>query len=404
MLLRSEIVTPTPIQEQAIPVAIAGGDVVGIAQTGTGKTLAFGLPLIARLQPGKIGLVLAPTRELAQQIADTFHKLNVRTLLIVGGASMNMQVRALRGSLQVIVATPGRLMDHMGQGTLRLNNVQMVVLDEADRMFDMGFAPAIHRILEATPKARQTMLFSATMPREISDLAANYLVNPKRVEVAKPNAVPELVKHELIYLGNGEKPAMLANLLYENKGTVLVFARTRHGARKLAKAIRMDGHTAAELHSDRTLNQRREALHGFKTGAYRILVATDIAARGIDVKDISLVINHDVPENPEDYIHRIGRTGRAGAHGRAVTLALPDQAKDIHDIERILGTGLNLSELSTVIPNQVRAHFRSTPTRQSKLRPAEKFIPKPSKGRYHARPSGPDSRPGGLFGQNRRGR
>ncbi|MGV3615718.1 MAG: DEAD/DEAH box helicase [Fimbriimonas sp.] len=353
-LNRLGFVTPTPIQENAIPVALTGRDVVGIAQTGTGKTLAFGLPMLARLKAGQNALVIAPTRELAQQIEDSLRALGASTVLLIGGASMHRQVQQLRARPTVFVATPGRLIDHLQQRTIRLDRVGVVVLDEADRMLDMGFAPAIRRILDVVPLERQTMLFSATMPKEIAELAQRYLRDPIRVEIARAGTATELVSQELLVVLKEEKNDVLKELLYENPGTVLVFARTRHGARKLARTVRELGHSAAELHSDRTLAQRKAALDGFKKGAYRVLVATDIAARGIDVKEIALVVNFDLPDNPEDYVHRIGRTGRAGASGRAVTLATPDQGGDVRDIERLIKTELPVSERSRAVIDRPR--------------------------------------------------
>ena len=358
-LLHLNITIPTPIQEAAIPIASSGRDLIGIAQTGTGKTLGFALPMIERLQQNQVGLVLAPTRELAQQISETFQKLNCSTVLVIGGAPMNRQIHQLRGRYSVIVATPGRLQDHLDQGTLRLDKVSIVVLDEADRMLDMGFAPQIKRILDVSPKNRQTLLFSATMPKEIAELAARHLRDPQRVDVHRSGATPELVEQELIVVEFEDKQPLLRELLTEHGGSVLVFARTRHGARKLAKAVRDQGHTAAELHADRTFAQRRTALQGFKDGMFRVLVATDIAARGIDVKEISLVINYDVPEKAEDYMHRIGRTGRAGATGKAITIAIPSQSNDVRDIERLLGSRL---------PTTRRAPF---PRSERPARPAE---------------------------------
>lgn len=331
------IIIPTPIQAGSIPVALGGQDVIGLAQTGTGKTLAFGIPMSLSLGRGKVGLVLAPTRELAQQICESLAILDMQTVLVVGGSPMGRQVRELRMPHDVVVATPGRLMDHMRQKTYRLNRVQIVVLDEADRMLDMGFAPDIEQILAASPEERQTMLFSATMPGEIEDLSGKFLRSPERIEVAPQGSASELVDQELVYLRHEAKFEALNDALSKAEGTVLVFTRTRHGARKLALGLREWGHTAAEIHADRTLAQRREALGGFKNGRYRILVATDIAARGIDVKDISLVVNYDVPEHAEDYVHRIGRTGRAGAKGRSVTLALTNQKRLIRNIERVMG-------------------------------------------------------------------
>ena len=331
---RLGFVTPTPIQRDAIPLALEGRDLVGIAQTGTGKTLAFGLPIAQNLRQGEVALVLAPTRELALQIEEVLAQLNLKTAVLIGGASMGKQISQLRARPAVIVATPGRLLDHMSQKTLDLGCVSIVVLDEGDRMLDMGFAPAVRKILDKVPKQRQTMLFSATMPREIADLASEYLVRPTTVEVARSGTAAAEVVQQLVILNKEDKPTMLNSLLAEHKGSILVFARTRHGARKIARGVYKMGHASAELHSDRTLAQRRAALDGF--------------TRGIDVKDISLVINYDVSEKAEDYVHRIGRTGRAGAEGLAITLATPDQQKYVRDIERLLRTHLTLSKHSAV--------------------------------------------------------
>lgn len=337
VLSRQKIVEPTPIQEQAIPVALTGRDVMGLAQTGTGKTLAFGLPIAENLRRGESALVLAPTRELAYQICETLDLLGLRMVVVVGGESMGKQVGALRRPYDVIVATPGRLMDHMQQRTVRFDRVRTVVLDEADRMLDMGFAPAIEKILAVCPKERQTLLFSATMPASIEKLAGRYLNRPVKVEVSRAWTANEMVDQRVLYVEHEAKRAELGRLLSVDSGTVLVFTRTKHGARKLTKALREDGVKAAEIHANRTLAQRREALEGFKDGRYRVLVATDIAARGIDVKEISMVVNFDVPEHSEDYVHRIGRTGRAGSTGYAVTLALPGQKRLIAAIEKLMG-------------------------------------------------------------------
>lgn len=360
---------PTPIQNLAIPPAREGRDVVGIAQTGTGKTLAFGLPIAER---DEAALVLVPTRELALQVEETLRKLNLKTVCLIGGAPMGPQVRALKGALDVVIATPGRLEDHLNQRTVDLRKVGIVVLDEADRMMDMGFLPAIKRILAQTPKERQTMLFSATMPAEIADLATSFQRDPVRVEAERAGTAAETIDQELIVVNHEAKKDLLGELLREHPGTVLVFARTRHGARKVAKAVRAMGHTAAELHSDRTLAQRRSALQGFKSGMHRVLVATDIAARGIDVKGISLVINYDLPDNPEDYVHRIGRTGRAGANGLAITMATPEQQKDVLQIEKVLRTEIPLGKASLPLhrpakggapngANHQRRHFSRRP-------------------------------------------
>lgn len=332
---------PTPIQRQAISPAMEGKDIVGIAQTGTGKTLAFGLPLLQRLRGSRgIGLVVLPTRELAIQAEEMLqkigHSLGLVTAVLIGGENMGRQVAALRRRPNIIIATPGRLIDHIESGNLKLDSVQIIVLDEADRMLDIGFAPQIKKILALVPAQRQTMLFSATMPPEIVQIATKYMVSPVRVEVAPAGTAAELVDQEIFLVKKELKFALLADLLNECRGTVLVFSRTKHGARKICAAIRSMGHKVAEIHSNRSLGQRKEAMAGFKTGRFRILVATDIAARGIDVRGIELVINYDLPDNSQDYVHRIGRTGRAGVVGRAVSFAMPDQQRDVRDIERLI--------------------------------------------------------------------
>jgi ATP-dependent RNA helicase RhlE len=342
-----QIMNPTPIQEMAIPVVLSKKDLIGIAQTGTGKTLAFGLPMLMNLKGQDQGLVLAPTRELAMQIEETFRKLGVRTALLIGGAPMNRQIQQLRSNPRVIVATPGRMQDHMNQRLIDLRYIQCVVLDEADRMLDMGFITAIREILSKTPKTRQTLLFSATFPRIVEDIAEDFMIDPERVQIKQERLTASTVTQELIVIDKESKAEMLTQLLYANKGTILVFSRTRHGARKIAQSINRQGHTAAEIHSDRTLAQRIAALNGFKSGQYRILVATDIAARGIDVKDISLVINYDIPECADDYVHRIGRTGRAGKTGHAITMVAPDQHRDVRDIEKLISMKFETSTHST---------------------------------------------------------
>jgi ATP-dependent RNA helicase RhlE len=340
--------TPTPIQAQAIPELLDGADVIGLAQTGTGKTLAFAAPMAAMLRRGELGLVLAPTRELAQQIEETFAKLGVHTALLVGGTPIRPQITALKRYPDVVIATPGRLIDHLENRTIDLRCVAMLVLDEADRMLDIGFAPAIKRIVRETPDDRQTMLFSATFGKEIERMAEQYLFEPVRIEVERAGTAAKDVEHELIVVEQDEKTRVLKSILREFRGSVLVFTRTRHGARRLTRTVRENGHTVAELHADRTLDQRREALQGFKDGKYRVLVATDIAARGIDVKEIGMVLNFDVPKSAEDYVHRIGRTGRAGAQGLAVTFATPDQGGEVRGIEKLVQFPLPVSSRSSV--------------------------------------------------------
>lgn len=348
ILARLKFAIPTPIQERAIPAAIEGKDLIGIAQTGTGKTLAFGIPMIQRIAQTKTkGIVILPTRELALQVNDALQQvgqsLNLKTAVLIGGASMGPQISALRKDPHIIIGTPGRIIDHLGQKTLSLESISILVLDEADRMLDMGFAPQIKQILNKVPKNRQTMLFSATMPDDIVRMATQHMKLPFRVEIARSGTAPEKVLQELFIVKKEDKIKLLSKLLAEYRGSVLIFARTKHGARKISQAVKNMGHIAAEIHSNRSLGQRRDALDGFKSGRYRVLVATDIASRGIDVVGIELVLNYDIPENPEDYIHRIGRTARAGTPGKAISFATPDQKSAVRDIEKLLRTAIAVS-------------------------------------------------------------
>jgi len=342
---------PTPIQAKSIPIAIEGQDLIGIAQTGTGKTLAFAIPLIQRLArvKGK-GLILLPTRELALQANEVFQQIGrgigLRTAVLIGGASMANQQKELRAKPHIIVATPGRLIDHIEQRTVKLDDVSVLVLDEADRMLDMGFLPQITKILAVMPKDRQTLLFSATMPESILKIIAKHMKLPVSVEIARQGTTAERVTQELYIIQKDAKSRLLDKILGERRGSVLVFSRTKHGAKKIARSVRDMGHAAAEIHANRSLAQRREALDGFKSGKYRVLVATDIAARGIDVKNIELVVNYDLPDNPEDYVHRIGRTGRADASGHAISFATPDQRSDIRDIERLIRKPLPVAQVA----------------------------------------------------------
>ncbi|MDP1709409.1 MAG: DEAD/DEAH box helicase, partial [Candidatus Komeilibacteria bacterium] len=306
----NKFTTPTPIQHQCIPEGILGKDIVGIAQTGTGKTLAFGIPLLQRLAIHKgQALILVPTRELALQADEMLHKigrpLGLRTAVVIGGVSSDQQVRMLRNNPHIVIATPGRLIDHLQQNNYSLDRLRVIVLDEADRMFDIGFLPYIKRILEAAPKDRQTLLFSATMPTAIASIAARHMKMPIRIEVAPSGTTVENVEQEIFILQKQQKLQLLEKLLTENSGTILIFSRTKYGAKKITSIIRAMKIPVAEIHSNRSQAQRTEAMTGFKHGKYRVLVATDIAARGIDVSNISLVINYDLPENCEDYVHRI---------------------------------------------------------------------------------------------------
>ncbi|MCX6743635.1 MAG: DEAD/DEAH box helicase, partial [Candidatus Parcubacteria bacterium] len=334
ILSRLNYKTPTPIQRQAIPIALQGKDLVGVAQTGTGKTLAFGLPMIQRLnQVNGQGLIVLPTRELAVQVDEALRKVGtksgLRTAVLIGGTPIYAQIQAIKRQPHIIIATPGRLNDHLQQRTLNLKNVKIVVLDEADRMLDMGFAPQIKKIFQELPRDRQTMLFSATIPQEIMKMATSYLKLPIRIEVAPTGTTAENVSQEIFIIPKDAKTRLVDKLLEQYLGPTLIFTRTKHGAKKLTRAIRDMGHSAAEIHSNRSLSQRRDALQGFKTGKYRVLVATDIASRGIDVTGIELVINFDLPTQTEDYVHRIGRTARAGASGHAISLATPDQRREL---------------------------------------------------------------------------
>ncbi|NTV65793.1 MAG: DEAD/DEAH box helicase [Oscillochloris sp.] len=345
---------PTPIQAQAIPIALAGENLIGLAQTGTGKTAAFVLPILHRLlhtrQSGTQALIITPTRELAEQINDAIHDLGkgtgLRSVPIYGGVGMEPQERALRAGVEIVVACPGRLLDHMGRGTTRLNGVQTLVLDEADRMLDMGFLPAIQRILAALPTRRQTMLFSATLPAELQDLASSTAPNARLVQIGIIRPA-HTITHAIYPVAPHRKTALLLDLLHKaNSGSVLVFTRTKHRANRLLQQIAREGHSAAVLHSNKSQNQRQIALDGFRDGRFRILVATDIAARGLDVERISHVINYDIPDTPDAYIHRIGRTGRATRSGDAFTLVTPEDHSQVRAIERAIGTPLERRQLA----------------------------------------------------------
>ncbi len=387
ILAKLNLKIPTPIQEQSIPIAIEGKDLMGIAQTGTGKTLAFGIPLVQHMLKGEgIGLVIVPTRELAAQVSDVLQKvgtpLGLRGATLIGGESMSYQIRRLARNPNIVIGTPGRIIDHLKQKTLSLAKVRVLVLDEADRMLDMGFAPQLRQILPALPRDRQTMLFSATMPEQIVTIARAYLKLPVRVEIARSGSTAKDVTQELFFVPQEAKPRLLEKLLQEYRGSVLVFSRTKFSAKKIAAYLRALGHAAAEIHSNRSLSQRREALEGFKRGAYRILAATDIAARGIDVQNIELVVNYDLPMSAEDYVHRIGRTGRAGGSGHAISFARPNQRGDVYAIERLIRSVLPVSKLP-VLPPPVPSTFKSMPEESS--RPPRRFSSVPSYGRARTR-------------------
>jgi len=336
---------------------------VGIAQTGTGKTLAFSIPMVQRLANSKgLGLVILPTRELALQIDNELHRvgdsLGLRTAVLIGGLSIRPQTEAIRRNPHIIIATPGRLIDHLRQKTVSLGRVNILVLDEADRMLDMGFLPQIRDILKAVPKERQTMIFSATISPEIMKIASANMKLPIRIEIAPTGTTVENVTQEIFIVAKDAKMRLLEKILNQYAGPVLIFTRTKYGARRLAHAIKGMGHIAAEIHSNRSLAQRRSALEGFKAGRYRVLVATDIMARGIDVVGIELVINYDLPSQSEAYVHRIGRTARAGMDGRAISFAMPGEQKEIRAIERLIRKNIKISPLPELPPGR---SFSSAP-------------------------------------------
>jgi ATP-dependent RNA helicase RhlE len=343
----------TPIQAEAIPPALAGRNLVGLAQTGTGKTAAFVLPMLQRLRAGKPGgvraLIVTPTRELADQVNATVvalgRGLGLRSAAIYGGVGMIPQERALRAGVDIVVACPGRLLDHLGRGTVRLDRVEILVLDEADRMFDMGFLPSIKRILQALPAKRQSMLFSATLAPELRELVAVAAPQATVVQIGQVRPA-HTIAHALYPVQAHHKTALLLALLRQaGSGSVLVFTRTKHRANRLLQQIAREGHSAAALHSNRSQNQRQIAMDGFRDGRFRVLVATDIAARGIDVDRVSHVINYDVPDTPDAYIHRIGRTGRAERSGEAFTLVTPDDNQQVRAIEKLVGKPLERRQL-----------------------------------------------------------
>lgn len=347
-IARAGYTNPTPIQTAAIPPILAGKDIIGTAQTGTGKTAAFVLPILHKLLNGPRGqtraLIITPTRELAEQIHQTIQEFSTGTRLrsatIYGGVGAAPQIKALQAGVEILVACPGRLLDHLDQKHASLGNVEVLVLDEADRMFDMGFLPSVRRILKYLPTRRQTMLFSATFPAEIEQLASQTLDHPQRVAVGIDRPA-HTVSHALYPVESHLKtPLLLALLEKTDTGSVLIFARTKHRAQKVAVQLGRAGYRVTSLHGNRSQNQRQSALSGFKSGAYQIMVATDIAARGLDVESISHVINYDMPDTPEAYIHRIGRTGRAERLGDAFTLVTSDDSDGVRILEKMIGQRL----------------------------------------------------------------
>lgn len=339
---------PTPIQEKAIPPVLAGRDLFGCAQTGTGKTAAFAVPILQVLGDGGVrprrirSLVLTPTRELALQIYESFRAYgrytDLRPCVVFGGVPQKAQVESLRRGVDILVATPGRLGDLMNQGFIRLNDVKIFVLDEADRMLDMGFINDVKKISSKLPAERQTLLFSATMPPEIGEIAASILKSPQKIMVAPPATTVDAIEQSVYFVDKANKPNLLNHLLHDKSiRSALVFTRTKHGADRVVRSLVKAGIDAQSIHGDKSQRARQNALGSFRKGGLRVLVATDIAARGIDVEDISCVFNYDIPEVPETYVHRIGRTGRAGQSGRAVAFCCIDEKKDLDGIEKLIG-------------------------------------------------------------------
>ena len=347
----AEFKTPTPIQSQSIPISLEGKDVLGTAQTGTGKTLAFTIPMLNKLLKNKqaMALIICPTRELATQVMETVLKLNIREIgignaLLIGGESMQKQLRQLKKGARIIVGTPGRINDHIERKSLNLSRVNYLVLDETDRMLDMGFTPQIEIILKFIPKDHQTLLFSATLPENILKISQKYLNNPERVSVGSLSTPIEKIKQETFQITADKKYHELINQLVERSGSILVFVKTKHGADKIVKRLKYDGHKADAIHGNLRQSKRDRVIRGFRNGNSRILIATDVAARGLDIPVIKHVINYDLPQVPEDYIHRIGRTGRAGKDGSALTFLTNNDRSMWRSIQKLIDPDFKVKE------------------------------------------------------------
>lgn len=380
--------TPTPIQAQAIPVVLRGADLLASAQTGTGKTAGFMLPILHRLA-GKPRakanhasvLILAPTRELAAQIHESVLQygkyLHLRSAVVFGGVKINPQMQKLRGGVEILIATPGRLMDLFQQRAIRLDEVEILVLDEADRMLDMGFVHAIKKIMTYLPKARQTLLFSATFSSDICQMAKEFLKSPVEISVTPRNATAATVSQKIHPVDKARKSALLSHLLRnEDWAQALVFSRTKHGANKLVKLLATDGIEAVAIHGNKSQSQRTKALADFKAGKVHVMVATDIAARGIDIDQLPVVVNFDLPDVAEDYVHRIGRTGRAGSVGGAISLVSADEINQLHEIEKLIKRRLDRIEIDGFEPTHNLPAAGAAPTAAARNRPARSFNPK----------------------------
>jgi len=407
--------TPTPIQSEAIPVALKGRDILGCAQTGTGKTAAFAIPILQLLnQQHQSGvdrktikvLIVTPTRELAIQIGDSFtaygRNLNIKHTVIFGGVPQNAQVNALQRGVEILIATPGRLLDLMNQKYITLKNINILVLDEADRMLDMGFIHDVKKILAAVPQKRQTLFFSATMPPEIVKLSSSILHQPVKIEVTPQSSTVDIIEQSVYFVAKADKPSLLMHILKDQSlETVLVFTRTKHGADKVVRILNKGNIKAEAIHGNKTQNNRQRALNNFKSKAIRVLVASDIAARGIDIEELSCVINLDTPNIPETYVHRIGRTGRAGAEGIAMSFCDVDEKPYLKDIEKLIGKKIPVvtNQPFPLDPNAkiVRPEKQARPERSQRpeRKPRPERSPKPQqemKSTHESRPSGEHNR------------
>jgi len=382
-LAAAQFTNLTPIQERAIPPALEGRDVIGTAQTGTGKTLAFLIPLIEMLQQEPVrhttALVLLPTRELAMQVYEQYEELRTKVMpkaaLVIGGVSEHAQIQSLRSGSGLVIATPGRLQDLMNRKFAQLNQVKLLILDEADRMLDMGFLPAIRRILSALPQKRQTLCFSATMEQSVAGLVHEYMRDPVRVALGSVLKPAESVRLTAYEVRPGEKPDVLRQLLYSEKGQTLIFTRTKRGAERVAKDLVRDGFSAAVIHGDRSQSQRNGALSGFQEGRYQVLVATDVASRGLHVDDVAHVINYDVPKMAEDFIHRVGRTGRAGLQGCATTIAAAAEVVELRSIERALKLQIERLQMDSEASGRPKRIIQNTlASRTLTALPGEVFV------------------------------
>ncbi len=400
-LAEQNYTTPTPIQAQAIPLALAGHDLLGGAQTGTGKTAAFGLPLLHRLSKQTPGngfrrpraLVLVPTRELAVQVNDSVRgyakHLRMHSSAIFGGAGMGPQVEMFRRGVDVLVATPGRLIDHMDRGTVKLDAIEMLVLDEADRMLDMGFLPAMKRILAKLPRDRQTMMFSATFESQLKALAVEFMRTPKQVQVAAQNAIVQTITHRAHPVDVSRKRDLLVQILStRHTDQAIVFGRTKHGCNRLAEQLEESGLVAVAIHGNKSQAQRQKALNQFKAGKARVLVATDVAARGLDIPNLPLVINYDLPMVAEDYVHRIGRTGRNGASGEALSLVAPEEGGLLRQVQNMLRTDVELVVVDGFAPSRAIQFNAPLPNPRQKAprKPAHRPHGKPAARHAHAGP------------------